>query len=545
MRQREEPLELRELVRDAGDGDVGAFAELVRGHQEMAFGYALGILGDFHLAEDAVQEAFVSSYVGLTGLRDPERFPGWLRGIVRHQCHRILRRRAVATVSLDREGELPIADRERGPEASAQEREGMAAVLAAIRALPEPLREVAVPYYLQDRSQREVAAFLEIPLTTVNNRLYAARKTIRGGLLTMAKETLRTNGLPEDFAERVGEIIGARGPVMEARFAPEAVPKVLSVLAAADRTAEDAGAAGVVQHLGNGGVRCIALSPEAALPPGARVLGANRPVEGAASMEVIRALVANVPGPTALPRPLETGIKVLDLLCPLPVGGRVGFIGRTGVGKVVMASELVHRLEGSQESLTLFLPTMEGYDVRFIWEGFGGDTPPYSSDRVQSVFVPTPKEPPDELVTLFDAAIYFSFDAAVAGIYPAVDTLRSRSRLLKPEIVGQEHYEVAREVRALLWRAEEIEGRSYHPEDLTEEERETLGRARRLRRYLSQPMFVAEPWTGLGGESVSREQTLRDCAALLAGEHDNLSEDALYMVGTLEQARAKARMSGL
>ncbi len=274
------------------------------------------------------------------------------------------------------------------------------------------------------------------------------------------------------------------------------------------------------------------------------MLGTNRPVEGAASMEVIRALVANVPGPTALPRPLETGIKVLDLLCPLPVGGRVAFIGRTGVGKVVMVSELVHRLEGSQESLTLFLPTMEGHDVRFIWEGFGGDTPPYSSDRVQSVFVPAPKEPPDELVTLFDAAIYFSFDAAVAGIYPAVDTLRSRSRLLKPEIVGQEHYEVAREVRALLWRAEEIEGRSYHPEDLTAQERETLGRARRLRRYLSQPMFVAEPWTGLGGESVSREQTLRDCIALLAGEHDDLPEDALYMVGTLEQARAKARISG-
>ena len=540
MGQREDRSALRALVLDAGAGDTGAFAELVRRHQEMAFGHALGILGDFHLAQDAAQEAFVSAYVGLDGLREPERFPGWLRGIVRHQCHRILRRRAVPTVSLDGDGEPPIADRERGPDATVEDRAGVAAVLAAIRALPEPLREVAIPYYLQDRSQREVAAFLEIPPTTVNNRLHAARKTLRGGLLTMAKETLRTNGLPEDFAQTVGEIIGARGPVMEARFAPEAVPRLLSALTAADTTADGAGEYGVVEHLGDGRVRCIALSSEAALQPGTSVRGDEVPVRGAASVGAIRELVAGVADRPSPPRPLETGIKVIDLLCPLPAGGAVGFIGPTGVGKVVMAAELVHRLHGGEENLTVFVPTLQGYDVRFLWEGFGGDNPPYTSDKVRSVFVPAPKEPPDELAALFDAALYFSFDAALAGIYPAVDTLRSRSRLLTPEVVGREHYEVARGVRALLWRAEEIEGRSYGAEDLADEERETLGRARRLRRFLSQPMYVAEPWTGRRGERVSRDRTVRDCAALLRGERGDLPEDALYMVGTLEQAAAKA-----
>lgn len=546
--------DLERLVEAARAGDGEAFTELVRLHQEMAFGYAYSVLGDFHLAQDAAQDAFVAACAGLDHLRDPARFPAWLRGIVRHQCFRILRRRERADISLDREpdgaaaragaGIETVADAGPGPEDYTEQRAGLEAVLRLMRSLPEPLRDVTVLYYVREHSQREIAAFLELPVTTVNNRLHAARTRLRGGLETMAKDALRTNGLPEDFAEQVGRIVGARGPVLEARFAEGNVPAILSALTVADGGAEGESAAGVVEHLGGGTVRCLVLSPGGQLGEGARVRSIGAPVNAVPDAETVRAMVASVPAPASPPSLLETGIKAVDLLCPLPAGGRVAFVGRSGVGKIVLAGELVQRLEGSAESLSIFLPTIEGYDVRLTWEGFGADNPPDRSDRVRSIYFPAAKEPPDAIANLFDAAVFLSYDLAIAGIYPAVDTLRSRSRLLTPEVVGREHYDVARSVRALLWRAEEIEGRTFDAADMTGEEQLTVARARRVRRFLGQPMLVAEPWTGQPGRSVPRERSVRDFAALLSGEHDDLPEDAFSMVGDLEEAIEKSSGMG-
>src|SRR4051794_15761008 len=158
-----------ESIERATQGDVASFTELVGRYQGMAFGYALSLLRDFHLAQDATQEAFVAAYFGLATLDDPGKFPSWLRGIVRHQCARFLRRRQVATVTLDTA--QTVMGREPPPDCQIEERDGVAAILAAIDALPETLRAVTILFYLEERSQREIAAFLALPVTTVNNRL--------------------------------------------------------------------------------------------------------------------------------------------------------------------------------------------------------------------------------------------------------------------------------------------------------------------------------------------------------------------------------------
>src|SRR3954453_14868333 len=141
-----------ECIERATQGDVAALTELVGRYQGMAFGYALSLLRDFHLAQDATQEAFVAAYFGLATLDDPGKFPSWLRGIVRHQCARFLRRRQVMTVALD--AARAVAAPEAPPERQIEERDGVATILAAIDALPEVLRAVTILYYLEDRSQR-------------------------------------------------------------------------------------------------------------------------------------------------------------------------------------------------------------------------------------------------------------------------------------------------------------------------------------------------------------------------------------------------------
>src|SRR5439155_17453125 len=140
--------------------------------QAVAFGCALGMLRDRALAEDVLQESFVAAFDGLGRLEEPEAFPSWLRGIVRHNCHRVLRRPRVAAVPL--EGAATVAGRDDRPEVEAERRETRERVRAAIDGLPRSQRDVVALFYLGERSQAEVAAFLGLPVSTVNNRLHAA-----------------------------------------------------------------------------------------------------------------------------------------------------------------------------------------------------------------------------------------------------------------------------------------------------------------------------------------------------------------------------------
>ncbi len=201
--------EIRELVMRAMDSGSNraehqaAYGDLVSRFQDMAYAYAYSILGDFHLAQDAAQEAFVQAWQDLTDLREPAAFAGWLRRIVFKHCDRI--RRRVHGQSAPLEAADPIASHEPEPGAAVQRAELREAVLAAVRALPEPQREVTSLFYINGYSQDEIAAFLELPVSTVKNRLHGARQRLRERMTNMVADELRSHPLPEDFRRRVLE----------------------------------------------------------------------------------------------------------------------------------------------------------------------------------------------------------------------------------------------------------------------------------------------------------------------------------------------------
>jgi RNA polymerase sigma factor (sigma-70 family) len=158
-------MDLTTLIGRAQRQDLDAFAEITQRFQHMAFGYALAILGDFGQAEDVVQEAFVAAWFGLARLEDPAAFPGWLRGIVRHRAHRVLRRKHLEGLPLAQANGVAAETPE--PDRRIEDRRRAGAVLAAITELPEPLREVVTLFYVHECSQQDIATFLGQPVTTV------------------------------------------------------------------------------------------------------------------------------------------------------------------------------------------------------------------------------------------------------------------------------------------------------------------------------------------------------------------------------------------
>jgi len=180
-----------------------AFAEIVHRFQDLAFGCAYAVLGDFHLAEDAAQEAFLSAWRNLDQLRTPEAFPGWFKRIVLTQCNRMTRGKRLDLVSLDAILDVPALDCD--PFLAYEQVERQIRVYAAIRALPEHERMVTALFYISDYSQNEIAAFLEVPVTTVKKRLFDARKKLREGMEEMVRDTLQEKrpSRNEQFAETV------------------------------------------------------------------------------------------------------------------------------------------------------------------------------------------------------------------------------------------------------------------------------------------------------------------------------------------------------
>ena len=192
---------LRDLVIRAQSGTSEAFARIVRRFQDMAYGYAYSMLGDFHLAEDVAQQSFIEAYCRLGQLREPAAFPGWFRRIVRSQCGRLTRRSRVPTAPVNAASGL--ASGEPGPEESAERSELSEAVLAAVAALPEAERTVTTLFYIDGCSQEHIARFLEVPVTTVNGRLRTSRKRLKERMTTMARGTFAKHALPRDFTRRV------------------------------------------------------------------------------------------------------------------------------------------------------------------------------------------------------------------------------------------------------------------------------------------------------------------------------------------------------
>lgn len=459
---------------------------------------------------------------------------------------------------------------------------------------------------------------------------------------------------------RVVQIIGA---VIDVEFPRDAVPRVYDALKVTEKdiTLE------VQQQLGDGVVRAIAMGSSEGLSRGLGVENTGAPIAVPVGGETLGRIMDVLGNPidergpigeqerSSIHRPapsyedlaasdelLETGIKVIDLVCPFAKGGKVGLFGGAGVGKTVNMMELINNIalqhsglsvfagvgertrEGNdfyyemQESKVVDLDNPENSKVAMVYgqmneppgnrlrvaltgltmaekfrdqgrdvllfidniyrytlagtevsallgrmpsavgyqptlaEEMGAlqeritSTKVGSITSIQAVYVPADDLTDPSPATTFahlDSTVVLSRDIAAKGIYPAVDPLDSTSRQLDPLVIGSEHYEVARGVQNVLQRYKELKDiiAILGMDELSEEDKQTVARARKIERFLSQPFHVAEVFTGSPGKYVSLQDTIAGFKGILAGDHDNLPEQAFYMVGNIDEAVDKAR----
>ncbi len=325
-----------------------------------------------------------------------------------------------------------------------------------------------------------------------------------------------------------GKIIQVIGAVVDVEFPQDAVPKVYDALEVTN--GNDRLVLEVQQQLGGGVVRTIAMGSSDGLRRGLAVSNLDHPIEvpvGKATLGRIMNVLGEpidmkgdigeeerwaihraAPSYEELSSSqdlLETGIKVMDLICPFAKGGKVGLFGGAGVGKTVNMMELIRNIAIEHS----------GYSV---FAGVGERT----------------REGNDFYHEMTDASL---------GISPALDPLDSTSRQLDPLVVGQEHYDTARGVQSILQRYQELKDiiAILGMDELSEEDKLVVARARKIQRFLSQPFFVAEVFTGSPGKFVSLKDTIRGFKGIMDGEYDHLPEQAFYMVGTIDEAVEKAK----
>ena len=458
-----------------------------------------------------------------------------------------------------------------------------------------------------------------------------------------------------------GKIVQIIGPVVDVEFPRDAIPNVFDALKLvdADLTLE------VQQLLGDGVVRTIAMGSSDGLKRGLAVANTGNPISVPVGVKTLGRIMDVLGNPIDEAGPigaeadwaihraapkfdelsssselLETGIKVIDLLCPFAKGGKVGLFGGAGVGKTVNMMELINNIAKAHSGLSVFAGvgerTREGNDfyhemkesnvldkVAMVYgqmneppgnrlrvaltgltmaeyfrdqkdeNGKGRDvllfidniyrytlagtevsallgrmpsavgyqptlaeemgrlqeriasTQTGSITSIQAVYVPADDLTDPSPATTFahlDATVVLSRDIASLGIYPAVDPLDSTSRQLDPAVLGEEHYSVARGVQATLQKYKELRDiiAILGMDELSEEDKLTVMRARKIQRFLSQPFHVAEVFTGSPGKYVPLRDTIKGFKAILSGEYDHLPEQAFYMVGGIEEAAAKA-----
>ena len=536
-----------QLVRKARQGDVGAFVELTRRFQHFAFGSALAQVGDFQQAEDVVQEAFVAAWSALPTLAEPAAFPGWLRGIVRHHAFRVIRRKRLQAVPLTEAEDVPTDDAP--ADHIIERRRQAAAALAAISELPDSLREPAALFFIHDCSHQDIAAFLGLSAATVNNRLHAARSHLKQRMLTMVTNTLHAQALPDDFANRIGRLIDTKGDMVEALFDPGSLPDLMTELAVSDEARKRSVTIQVMQRSGGGIVRGAANAPIDPLPRGATVLSSRRRSRTSIDQMPFDRLVPLLTAAATDGRPsseiVETGIKVIDVMCPIRAGGSVAIAGEYGTGNTVVMEEIVRRISRSSHPVSLFVlipppseiwpPSLdENYNFAEALKNEG-----YSEGTVGAVqtFFLTGVEGPWTAETLaalapVDTVVQLARAMILRKNYPGVDVLTARSRLLDENLIGAAEVEIARRTReAIALRRAAEQNPELAPDPVV------LERARKLQAFFSQPFFVAEAFTKRPGLYVSRAEALRGCREILDGLHDDLPADAFYFTGGIDDVR--------
>jgi F-type H+-transporting ATPase subunit beta len=459
-------------------------------------------------------------------------------------------------------------------------------------------------------------------------------------------------------AQTPGTIVQCIGPVIDVEFARNSMPRVYHALRLDDETSQLT--LEVQQQLGDGVVRTIALGSSDGLRRGMKVINTGAPISvpvgpktlgrimdvlgrpideaGPIGAESSMSIHRNAPTFEELSPSqelLETGIKVIDLICPFAKGGKVGLFGGAGVGKTVNMMELIRNIAIEHSGYSVFAGvgertregndfyhemkdskvldkvalvygqmneppgnrlrvaltglTMaeffrdEGRDVllfidniyRFTLAGTEvsallgrmpsavGYQPTLAEEMgrlqeritstktgsitsIQAVYVPADDLTDPSPATTFghlDSTVVLSRDIASLGIYPAVDPLDSTSRQLDPHVVGEDHYQTARAVQSTLQRYKELRDiiAILGMDELSAEDKLAVSRARKIQRFLSQPFFVAEVFTGSPGKYVSLKDTIKGFKMIVSGECDALPEQAFYMVGGIEEAFEKAK----
>jgi F-type H+-transporting ATPase subunit beta len=455
-----------------------------------------------------------------------------------------------------------------------------------------------------------------------------------------------------------GKVVQIIGAVVDVEFPQDAVPQVYDALNVTEGDLNGL-VLEVQQQLGGGVVRTIAMGTSDGLRRGLNVENTGSGIQVPVGVETLGRIMNVLGEPIDEAGPigekdrwaihreapayaeqsmsnelLETGIKVIDLVCPFAKGGKVGLFGGAGVGKTVNMMELIRNIAIEHSGYSVFAGvgertregndfyhemndsnvldkvslvygqmneppgnrlrvamtglTMaekfrdEGRDVLFFVDNIYrytlagtevsallgrmpsavGYQPTLAEEMgvlqeritstnkgsitsIQAVYVPADDLTDPSPATTFahlDATVVLSRDIASQGIYPAIDPLDSTSRQLDPLIVGTEHYEVAQTVKSTLQRYKELKDiiAILGMDELSEEDKQTVSRARKIQRYLSQPFFVAEVFTGSPGKYVSLKDTIAGFKGILAGEYDDMPEQAFYMVGGIEEAVEKA-----
>lgn len=462
--------------------------------------------------------------------------------------------------------------------------------------------------------------------------------------------------------QNVGKIIKVVGPVVDVEFQPGKLPSIMNALFVSNpgiSNEPDNLVIEVALHLGDNACRCIAMDATDGLvrgmeardsgkpisiPVGPPALGrimnvVGRPVDGLGPINSTKTLSIHREAPLFTEqdtevRVLETGIKVIDLLVPFPLGGKMGLFGGAGCGKTVIMMEMVNNIAQHHGGISVFcgvgertregndlyqemkasgvLPKAalvygqmteppgarsrvaltgltaaeyfrdeEGQDVLFFVDNIFrftqagsevsallgripsavGYQPTLATDlgalqeritsttkgsitAVQCVYVPADDLTDPAPATTFahlDGTVVLSRQIAELGIYPAVDPLDSTSRILDPNVVGQEHYDVARGVQITLQKYKDLQDiiAILGMDELSEDDQLLVGRARKIQRFLSQPFTVAEVFTGMDGKFVKVADTVQGFKGILEGKYDDMSENAFYMVGSIEEAIAK------
>ena len=459
--------------------------------------------------------------------------------------------------------------------------------------------------------------------------------------------------------KNIGRVIQVMGPVVDVSFNEGELPNIYNALTipVSNRTLT----VEVAQHIGDNTARCIAMASTDGLQRGVEVTDTGAPISVPVGKEtlgrifnVLGEAVDNQPDPTDTERweihrqaPLyedlktsaeifETGIKVIDLICPYAKGGKIGLFGGAGVGKTVLIMELINNIAKEHGGISVFSGvgerTREGNDLYNEMKGSGVikntalvygqmNEPPgarmrvalsgltmaeYFRDKegqdvllfidnifrftqagsevsallgrmpsavgyqptlatemgalqeritstkkgsitsIQAVYVPADDltDPaPSTTFAHLDATTVLARNIASQGIYPAVDPLESTSRILSPSVVGEEHYYVAKEVQRILQRYNELMDiiAIMGMDELSDDDKLLVARARKIQRFLSQPFDVSEKFTGIPGTYVPISETIRGFKEIIEGKHDSLPESAFLYVGTIDEAVEKAK----